>query len=80
MHGINSFIILLAYFLSFISVLEGHLAEKHVFNGWGGGEGGFDRCQMGGWVAGSGSNQSKTNQDRIKGTEKASPIHTLIHK
>lgn len=57
MHGINSFIILLAYFLSFISVLEGHLAEKHVFNGWGGGgEGGFDRCQMGGWVAGSGSN------------------------
>lgn len=37
MHGINSFIILLAYFLSLISVLEGHLAEKHVFNGWGGG-------------------------------------------
>lgn len=54
MHGINSFIILLAYFLSFISVLEGHLAEKHVFNGWG--EGGFDRCQMGGWVAGCDSN------------------------
>ena len=62
MHEINSFIILLAYFLSLISVLEGHLAEKHVFNGLGGGgRGGFDRCQMGGWVAGSGSSQSKTN-------------------
>ena len=61
MHGINSFIILLAYFLSLISVLEGHLAEKHVFNGLGEGGGGFDRCQMGDWLAGRGSNQSKTN-------------------
>ena len=52
MHRINSFS-LLAYFLSLISVLEGHLAEKHMFNGLG--EGGFDRCQMGGWVAGSSS-------------------------
>ena len=77
MHGINSFIILLASFLSFISVLKGHLAEKHVFNGWGGGKGGSTGAK---WVGGSGSNQSKTNQERIKGTEKASPIHTLIHK
>lgn len=53
MHGINSFIILLAYFLSFISVLEGHLAEKHVFNGWGGGggKGGSTGAKwVGGWL------------------------------
>ena len=52
MHGINSFIILLAYFLSFISVLEGHLAEKHVFNGWGGGGGGGSTGAkwVGGWL------------------------------
>ena len=55
MDGINSFIfiILLAYFLSFISVLEGHLAEKHVFNGWGGGggEGGSTGPKwVGGWL------------------------------
>ena len=50
MHGINSFIILLAYFLSLISVLEGHLAEKHVFNGLGGGgEGGSTGAK---WVDG----------------------------
>ena len=48
--------------------------------GGGGGVGGFDGGQRGGGGAGSGSNQSKTNQERIKGTEKASPIHTLIHK
>lgn len=46
MHGINSFIILLAYFLSFISVLEGHLAEKHV-----GGKGGSTGAKwVGGWL------------------------------
>ena len=51
MHGINSFIILLAYFSSFISVLEGHLAEKHVFNGTGGGEGGSTGAKwVGGWL------------------------------
>lgn len=49
MHGINSFIILLAYFLSFISVLEGHLAEKHV--GGGGGKGGSTGAKwVGGWL------------------------------
>lgn len=48
MHGINSFIILLAYFLSFISVLEGHLAEKHV---GGGGKGGSTGAKwVGGWL------------------------------
>lgn len=54
MHGINSFIILLAYFLSLISVLEGHLAEKHVFNGWGGGGGGERGVRQvpNGWVGG----------------------------
>ena len=54
MHEINSFIILLAYFLSLISVLEGHLAEKHVFNGLG--EGGGGRGEGGStgakWVGG----------------------------
>ena len=50
MHGINSFIILLAYFLSFISVLEGHLAEKHVFNGTGGGGGSTGAKWVGGWL------------------------------
>ena len=50
MHGINSFIILLAYFLSLISVLECHLAEKHVFNGLGG-SGGV-RQVPNGWVGG----------------------------
>ena len=50
MHGINSFIILLAYFLSFISVLEGHLAEKHVFNGWGGEGGSTGAKWVGGWL------------------------------
>ena len=55
MHGINSFIILLAYFLSFTSVLEGHLAEKHV-GGGGGGGGGFAGGQGGGGGGGGGSN------------------------
>ena len=53
MHEINSFIILLAYFLSLISVLEGHLAEKHVFNGLGegGGGGGSTGAKwVGGWL------------------------------
>ena len=59
MHGINSFIILLAYFSSFISVLEGHLAEKHVFNGWGGGGGRGVRQVPNGWVGGWERFQSK---------------------
>ena len=52
MHEINSFIILLAYFLSLISVLEGHLAEKHVFyRGWGRGKGGSTGAKwVGGWL------------------------------
>ena len=58
MHGINSFIILLAYVLSLISVLEGHLAEKHVFNGWGGGGRGV-RQVPNGWVGGWERFQSK---------------------
>ena len=52
MHGTNSFIILLAYFLSFTSVLEGHLAEKHVFNGGGGVGARGVRQVPNGWVGG----------------------------
>ena len=56
MHEINSFIILLAYFLSLILVLEGHLAEKHVFNGLGGRG---VRQVPNGWVGGWEGFQSK---------------------
>lgn len=60
MHEINSFIILLAYFLSLISVLEGHLAEKHVFNGLGERGGGRGVRQVpNGWVGGWERFQSK---------------------
>lgn len=59
MQGINSFIIFLAYFLSFISVLEGHLAEKHVFNGGGRVGGRGVRQVPNGWVGGWERFQSK---------------------
>ena len=61
MHRINSFIILLAYFLPLISVLEGHLAEKHMFNGLGEGGGSTGAKWVGGWLGAVPKYESKAN-------------------